>query len=217
MKRSVKGHLPGWVTLLAALAFAIASGPAAAADPASANSKDLCRLLNKAEVSRALGMEIVRAEAPDSQLAGCDFSARGSAADMTVAHTTQLAKGAANANGSSIDGPTEKLIDTFGKMLLKGSTSDTPATARHPGEVPVFSFAIQPGEAEEQMRVSRQTYAGIGPGVTTVANLGDEAFDSGGAMLSVRKGKRMIQFTYPSCSCTTREIVPLARKVVGQL
>ena len=44
-----------------------------------------------------------------------------------------------------------------------------------------------------------------------------QLFDSGGAMLSVRKGKRMIQFTYPSCACTTKDIVPLARKVVSGL
>jgi hypothetical protein len=137
---------------------------------------------------------------------------------LTASHTTQIAKSAASANGSNIDGPTEKLIDTFGKLLLKGSTADTPATARHVGEVPVFGFAILPGSGEDQMRLSRQTQTGIaGAAVTSVANLGDEAFDSGGAMLSVRKGKRMIQFTYPSCSCTLREIIPLARKVVDQL
>jgi len=66
--------------------------------------------------------------------------------------------------------------------------------------------------------VSRQSYTGIaGAGVVDVANLGDEAFATGGAMLSVRKSKRLVQFTYPTCSCTTREIIPLARKVVAQL
>jgi hypothetical protein len=180
--------------------------------------KDLCRLVTKSEVSRTLGIEIVRAEAPDSDLAGCDFSVRGSGADLAASHTAQLAKGAASANGSTIDGPTEQLIETFGKTIFKGSVADTPATARHPGEVPVFTFAILPGNGSDQMRLTRQTHTGLSPqGVTTVANLGDEAFDSGGAMLSVRKGNRMIQFTYPSCSCTTREIVPLARKVVDQL
>ncbi len=212
------------ITLIAALLAAaimwMATGvPALAEERVSEPSKDLCRLLTKAEVSRALGMQIVRAEAPDTQLAGCDYSARGSAADMTASHTTQFAKGAASASGSSIDGPTEKLIDTFGKLLLKGSAADTPSTARHPGEVSVFSFAIQLGDAEDQMRASRRTVSNIGgaAAVTPVANLGEEAFDSGGAMLSVRKGKRMVQFTYASCACTTREIIPLARKVVDQL
>jgi hypothetical protein len=180
--------------------------------------KDLCSLLSKADVSRALGMEIVRSEVPETDLAGCDFSTRGSAANLTASHTTQLAKSAASANGSSIDGPTEKLLQTFGNALLKGSDADTPATARHAGEVPVFGFAIMPGDGSDQMRLTRQTHAGIaGAGVATVPNLGDEAFDSAGAMLSVRKGKRMIQFIYASCPCTTREIIPLARKVVNQL
>ena len=199
--------------LIALLAAACSTATLAQEGP-----RDLCSLLSKADVSRALGMEIVRAEVPETELAGCDFSTRGSAANLTASHTTQLAKSAASANGSSIDGPTEKLLETFGNALLKGSDSDTPATARHPGEVAVFSFAIMPGDGAGQMRLTRQTHAGIASAaVTTVPNLGDEAFDSGGAMLSVRKGKRMIQFIYASCSCTTREIIPLARKVVNQL
>ena len=36
-------------------------------------------------------------------------------------------------------------------------------------------------------------------------------------MLNVRKGNRMIQFTYPSCACTLQDVVPLARKIVDQL
>jgi hypothetical protein len=181
-------------------------------------AKDLCRLITMTEVGHTLGVEIVRAEAPDSELAGCDFSVRGSGADLAASHSAQLAKNAASANGSTIDGPTEKLIETFGKAIFKGSAADTPSTARHPGEVPVFSFAILPGNGSDQMRLTRQIHAGISPrGITMVSNLGDEALDSGGAMLSVRKGDRMIQFTYPSCSCTTREVVPLARKIVNQL
>jgi hypothetical protein len=132
----------------------------------------------------------------------------------------ELAKGAAQANGTQLDAATQKLISGFATGIFQGSDSDKSATAaaRHPGEVPVFTFAILPGDGNDQMRVTRQSHAGIAPtAVTTIAKLGDEAFDSGGAMLSVRKGNRMIQFTYPSCACTTQDVVPLARKIVDQL
>ncbi len=202
-----------------AIAMVMVCKPTCAVEPtATAGSTDLCRLLDKSEVGRALGAQIVRAEPPDTQLPGCDFSARGSAADQTGSHAASLAKSAADANGSHIDGPTEKLIESLGSLVAKGSDADTPATARHPGEVVVFGFYIQPGDASTQMRQDRQAYTGIAAaGVTSVADLGDEAFATGGAMLSVRKGKRLVQFTYPSCSCTTREIIPLARKVMAQL
>jgi hypothetical protein len=68
------------------------------------------------------------------------------------------------------------------------------------------------------MLLTRRTLAGLSPkGIKTVLNLGEEAFDSGDAMLTVRKGKTMIQFTYKSCTCTTKDVVPLARKVADAL
>ena len=192
----------------------------AAEDSAPAARTDLCRLLTLAEVSQALKVDIVRAEATDTEEAGCEFSTRGSMTDSAAGHYAQLAKSSAAAQGTTIDGPTEKLIDTFAKGIFQGSDSEKAAAAgaRHAGEFPVFAYIIQPGDAEEQMPLTRRTLAGIAPkGIKTVVNLGDEAFDSGGAMLTVRKGKTMIQFNYKVCNCTTKDIVPLARKVVGAL
>jgi hypothetical protein len=195
--------------------------PAAQAEPApAASGTNLCALVSKAEVSRALRVAIVRAEAPDTELAGCDFSIKGSPAAASSGHALELAKSTAQANGTQLDDATQKLISSFANGIFQGSDSDKSAAAgaRHPGEVPVFTFAILPGDAQDQMDATRQAHAGIAPAaVTTIAKLGDEAFDSGGAMLSVRKGKRMIQFTYPSCACTTQDVVPLARKIVDQL
>jgi hypothetical protein len=200
----------------------MAQGSAARAADGSAASghPDLCRLLTKADVSRALKVTIVRAEALDTEEVGCEFSAQGSPADATAGHTVQLAKSTAAAHGATLDGPTEKLIETFSKGIFQGSDADKSASAaaRHPGEVRVLTIAIQPGDANDQMPITRRTMAGLSPkGVTTVVGLGDEAFDSGGAMITARKGKTMIQFTYPSCACTTKDIVPLARKVVDAL
>ena len=192
----------------------------AADDSAASGRADLCRLLTKAEVSQALKVTIVRAEALDTEQAGCEFSMHGSLADASAGHYAQLAKSTAAAHGSAIDGPTEKLLESFGKGVFQGSDAEksSTATARHPGEIPVFAFAIQPGDAEEQMRISRRSMAALSPqGIKTVVGLGDESFDSGGAMLTVRKGKTMIQFTYKSCTCTTKDVIPLARKVVAAL
>jgi hypothetical protein len=205
---------------LALIALGPGSNLKAADDSAAASRPDLCRFLSQAEVSQALKVSIVRAEATDTEEAGCEFSIRGSLTDSAAGHYTQLAKSSAAAQGAVIDGPTEKLIDTFAKGIFQGSDSEKAATAgaRHAGEFPVFTYIIQPGDAEEQMPLTRRTLAGLAPkGIKTVVNLGDEAFDSGGAMLTVRKGKTMIQFNYKACNCTTKDIVPLARKVVGEL
>jgi hypothetical protein len=186
----------------------------------AAGSADLCALVSKAEVSRALRVAIVRAEAPETSLPGCDFSIKGTPAAAGAGHAVELAKSTAQANGTQLDDATQKLLSNFATGIFQGSDSDKSATAgaRHPGEVPVFTFAILPGEANDQMRATRQAHVGIAPAaVTTVPKLGDEAFDSGGAMLNVRKGNRMIQFTYPSCACTTQDVVPLARKIVDRL
>ena len=217
----------GWVrsarAALGVTAFLVAmfhDSGVLASDASATGHGDLCRLLTKADVSRALKITIVRAEALDTEEVGCEFSTRGSLADSSAGHYAELAKSAAVAHGSAIDGPTEKLIETFGKGIFQGSEAEksSVAAARHAGELPVFTFAIQTGNAEDQMRVDRRTMAGLSPqGVKTVVGLGDEAFDSGGAMITVRKGKTMIQFTYKACTCTTKDVIPLARKVVAAL
>jgi hypothetical protein len=199
------------VVVTAAMAFALG---------APAKGADLCALVSKAEVSQALRVAIVRAAASDTELGGCDFSIKSTPAAASTGHAVDLAKSAAQANGTQLDDATQKLLATFANGVFQGSDSEksAAANARHPGEVAVFSFVVLPGDANDQMRATRAAHSGIAPvAVTTIANLGDEAFDSGGAMLSVRKGKRMIQFTYPSCACTTKDIVPLARKVVSGL
>ena len=210
-----------YVQIVAAAIAWSAAVPSTRAETAPASGgANLCALVSKAEVSRALRVAIVRAEASDTDLPGCDFSIKGTPAAAGSGHAVELAKSAAQANGTQLDDATQKLISSFATGIFQGSDSDKSATAnaRHPGEVAVFSFAILPGDGNDQMRATRQAHTGISAAaVTTIAKLGDEAFDSGGAMLNVRKGNRMIQFTYPSCACTIQDVVPLARKIVDQL
>ena len=210
-----------YVKILGTLVALAAALPRAQADSTpTATGRDLCALVSNAEVSRALHVVIVRSEAPDTDLPGCDFSVKGTPSATGTGHIVALSKGAAEAKGAQLDDATQKMISSFATGIFKGSDADKAAIAgaRHPGEVPVFSFAILPSDGTDLMHATREAHAGISPAaVTTVPKLGDEAFDSGGAMLSVRKGNRMIQFTYPSCSCTVQDIVPLARKIVDQL
>lgn len=204
----------------AVLACSAAVSLAQAETVPTSNGADLCALASKAEVSVALHVTIVRAEAPDTDLPGCEFSIQGTPSAAGSGHALEMAKSAAKANGAQLDEATQKLISSFANGVFQGSDSDKSATAsaRHPGEVPIFTFTILPGDGGDQMRLTRQTHAGISSAaVKPITKLGDEAFDSGGAMLSVRKGNRMIQFTYPSCTCTTQEVVPLARKILGRL
>ncbi len=209
------------VTLIGALVAVAAAAPIAQAGTVPTDKgANLCALVSKAEVGRALHVDIVRAEAPDTGLPGCDFSIKGTPAATGTGHIVAYTKGAATAKGAELDDATQKMIASFANGIFKGSDADKAATAgaRHPGEVPVFSFAILPSDGNDLMQATRDAHTGISPaGVTTIPKLGDEASDSGGAMLNVRKGKRMIQFTYPSCACTVDDVVPLARKIVDQL
>ncbi|HEY2682667.1 MAG TPA: hypothetical protein VGI93_04095 [Steroidobacteraceae bacterium] len=209
------------VLVLAGVLTCAAGLPLARADTAS-NSKgtDLCALASKAEVSVALHVAVVRAEAPDTELPGCDFSIKGTPAAASSGHALDAAKNAAQSNGVQLDQATQNLISSFANGIFQGSDSDKSATAgaRHPGEVSILTFVIVPGDGNDQMRLTGQAHAGIAPtAVKPIAKLGDEAFETGGAMLNVRKGNRMIQFTYPSCACTTQDVVPLARKIVDRL
>jgi hypothetical protein len=52
---------------------------------------DVCRLLSKQDVSKAIGVEIVRTESTtDSTLSGCSYFAKGTQEDMTAKHTAAM-------------------------------------------------------------------------------------------------------------------------------
>lgn len=207
--------------LLALVVRTEAGAQTAAGVATTADLTSLCRILTQAEVSRALHVVIVRAEAPATDLPGCEFSIKGTFAEAGAGHSTELAKSAALAHGTQLDDSTQKLLDTFAKGIFQGSDSEksAAASARHPGEVPVLTFDVRiSADAKAETRATRQTEAGISlKGVSTVVGLGDEAFDSGGAMLTVRKGDKLLQVRYPLCACTTQDVVPLARKIVASL
>ena len=206
------------IMLFVSLTDARAQSPTGTAKGDRAN---LCGLLSQAEVTHALHVIVVRAEAPETEFPGCEFSIKATQADAGAGHMTEVAKSAALTQGTQLDESTQKLINTFAKGVFQGSDAEKSATAgaRHPGEVPVLTFDVRISEnAKDEAHLTRQTQANISPkGITALDSLGDEAFDSGGAMLTVRKGDKLLELRYPACACTTQDVVPLARKIVASL
>jgi hypothetical protein len=178
---------------------------------AEMKSLDACSLLSKAEVSAAIGMEVVRAESDTGDTPGCTYSVMGDPADLTAKHVAQMHKG-------ELDKKQQEMVENFGKSVFQGAQAEPGRTpSAHPGEAPVLTFSVDASNAEFQLKLTRGTFGRIGPGTVTIPNLGDDNFDAYGAMLLVRKGDKLVRVMYMTCPCGTTEIVPLIRKVVAKL
>jgi hypothetical protein len=178
---------------------------------AEMRSLDACSLLSKADVSAAVGMEVVRAESATGDTPGCTYSVMGDPADLTAKHIAQLHKG-------ELDKKQQEMVENFGKSVFQNAQSEPGRTpSEHPGEAPILSFSVDESNAEFQLKLSRATFGRLGPGTVTLPNLGDDNFDAYGAMLLVRKGNKLIRVMYMTCPCGTAEVVPLIRKVVAKL
>ena len=95
---------------------------------------NVCRFFSKEDVSRAIGVEIVRTDSEDN---GCTYIAKGTQADMTAKHATAMiaARGA--------DKKTQQMIQTFAGGMGKMFESEKPQSEQDTsGEVPVFNFSV---------------------------------------------------------------------------
>ena len=171
---------------------------------------DACRLLSKEDVSRAIGVPIVETHTVD---AGCEYLARGTAADMSAKHAGAMigAKGA----DKKTQGMFEQFAGAIGNNMPKNATTDTETTD---GNVVVLTFGIDANAAEEQMRLNSKVLGmgGMG-GIDALDGIGDEAFAKADSMMFVRKGDKLIRIMYMSCPCNTDAIKPLAKEIVGNL
>jgi hypothetical protein len=169
---------------------------------------DACRLLSKAEVGSAIGVEIVATETTDG---GCSYLAKGNSGDMTAKHLSAMAasKGA--------DSQQQKMIEGIAGGLFKGmQTEQHPmVTSDSNGNVPVFAFGID-GNAETQIRLNAKVLGALGS-EQGVPGIGDQAFDEAGAMMMVRKGDNLIRIMYSTCPCNLEAIKPLAGKLADRL
>jgi hypothetical protein len=185
---------------------------------------DPCRFLSKAEVSQAVGLVVIRADAKDD---GCSYIAKGDPADVTAKHA------AAMLGGLGADAQTQKTIQKFaGALFAQQEAGDKSLSAQAvTGEVPVLVVSFTSGNAKMEMNLNRRTLgmvtnvapvAGQNAGAQTTASgdltgIGDEAFVAGGSMILVRKGNTVAHFTYISCPCNTDNIKPLAQMVASRL
>lgn len=186
---------------------ALASGPAVAA------GANLCRIASPAVVSKALHATIVRAEAPEGSDAGCEYFARGTPVNSSTNHAIAMANGM---GAAPMDPQSTKIMSGFFNGVLGDASAKQEKQARHPGEIPVLMFSVSSGHAQEQMKLNRDTMGRMWK-VTTVPDLGDDAIETSGSTLMVRKGDKFIQFLYTQCNCASQDVIPLARQIVAGL
>lgn len=181
--------------------------------PAIALGTDLCRIASPAAVSKALHATIVRAEAPEGSDAGCEYSAKGAPVNSATNHAMAMANGL---GGAPMDAQSAKMVSGFFNGVLGEASAKQEKQARHPGEIPVLVFSVSSGNAEEQMRLNRDLMGRMSK-ITTVPQLGDDAIETSGSTLMIRKGEKFIQFLYTQCNCSSQDVIPLARQIVGAL
>jgi hypothetical protein len=175
---------------------------------ASGTIGNTCRLLSKDDVSKAIGVEIVRTHSGDN---GCTYIAKGTQADMTAKHVTAMmaARGA--------DKKTQQMIQTFAGGMGKMFESEKPQSERDTsGEVPVFSFSVDQNAAEEQLRLNAKVLGTLGP-QQGLPGIGDQAFASTDGMIFMRKGRNLVRILYLSCPCGTDQVKPLAKEIADAL
>jgi len=186
-----------------------ASPSKASAKSGSRAAGDGCRLLSKEDVGSAIGLEIVATEPTEG---GCSYLAKGNSADMTAKHM------AAFIGSKGADAQSQKMIQGFASTIFKASQSEHPKdTADSNGNVPVFSFSIDTNSADTQMQLNEKVLGGLGPAEAPIEGIGDHAFDSGGSMMMVLKGDKLVRIMYMMCPCNTEAIKPLARTLADRL
>lgn len=176
-------------------------GPALGVNP--------CSLLSKADVATATKMDIVRAETAEDSETTCEYSVMGNYVDLISKHISLLHK-------EETTDSQRQMMETFAKAIGQSNETDQ-STPRHPGESPVLIFTVDNNNASAQMSISRATLGNLGPGATSIPSLGDDAFDIGNAFIMVRKGDRIVRIAYMMCPCTTDDVIPLAKKIVGNM
>ena len=198
-------------------------------DSGSGFGGDPCRFLSKEEVSRAVGIEIIRADAQDS---GCNYIAKEDPADMVSKHMTSMTTSQAKSNGNKVTDQQQKMMQQMTGAFFKQQESSDKDLSKEAstGEVPILSVSFTSGNAEMQMKLNRMAFTRIKNGVmntdgkttdqvTTgdLNGIGDEAYEMGGSGLIVRKGETIARFMFTYCPCDANAIKPLAANLANRL
>ena len=170
---------------------------------------DPCSLLSKSDVAQVVKMEVVRAEPVEGSDPGCQYSVMGDYVALIAKHAALLQK-------EQTTDAQRQTIESFAKSIGQGANPQ-PTNSAHPGESPVFIFSVGNSAAKAQMSMTRAMFGRMGPAFTELPEIGDEAFDIGGAMILARKGDKVVRIMYMMCPCTREDAVPLARKIAANL
>jgi hypothetical protein len=186
------------------------SGTAGSKDSSSTDSSlgDVCRFLSKEDVSKAIGVEIIRTQSKDN---GCSYIAKGNQADIMAKHASAMiaSRGA--------DKKTQQIVQQFAGGMFKQFQSERPQSEwDKSGEVLVFNFSVDQHAAEAQMRLNAEGLGRLGD-MQDLPGIGDQAFVSGEGMIMIRKGNKLVRIMYITCPCGTEAVKPLAEKLVDRL
>jgi len=199
-------------------------------DSDSSFKGDPCKFLSAEDVSHAVGIAIIRAEAHGE---GCMYIAKGDPADMTSKHMAAMVTNQAKSNGQNIDAKQQQIMQQItGAFFKQQEASDKNLSAEAAkGEVIVLAVSFDSNSAKMAMKLNRMAFDHVKQGVPSasgpdsaekagtgdLSGLGDEAYEMGGTMLMVRKGDQLAQFLFNECPCGVDAIRPLAEKVMSQL
>jgi hypothetical protein len=187
---------------------------------------DPCRFLSKEDVSQAVGVTIIRAQAQD---AGCSYIAHGDPADMTSKHMTAMVSSQVSAKeGKPPSAQQQQMMQQItGAFFKQQESSDKGLSAQAAtGEVPVLNVSFSSGNAELEMKMNRMSFNHVTSSdgksadqtaTGDLAGIGDDAYEMGGTGLVVRKGKTVAHFMFPYCPCSADAVKPLAAKLASQL
>ncbi len=169
---------------------------------------DVCRLLSKEEVSKAVGVEIVRTESKDN---GCSYMAKGTQQEMTAKHVKAMI------SDKGADKKTQEIAEKFAGGIFNALEAEKPASEQDTtNEVPVFVFSLDQHGAEEQMQLNAKVFSSLGD-TEGIPGIGDQAFVSADGMIIVRKGKTLVRIMYLLCPCGVEQVKPLAKEIADAL
>jgi hypothetical protein len=176
-------------------------------DSSTATMGNVCRFLSKEDVSRAIGVEIIRA---DSSNDGCSYVAKGSIGDMTAKHMKAMVA------SRGADAKSQEMAEKFAGGMFKAFASDKSSGVQDTTEVPVFGFSIDQNNADAQMRLNAKVLGNLGD-QQGLPGIGDQAFVSADGMIMVRKGKSLVRIMFTACPCGTEQVKPLAKEIADAL
>lgn len=184
------------------------SGSNSSSSDSSNNSLgNVCRFLSKEDVSKAIGVEIVRTQPDDNN---CSYIAKGTQADMMAKHATAMTA------SRGADEKTQQMIQQITGGAFKVFQSENKDSKPDTGEVPVFNFSIDQNNADAQMRLNAKVMGRIGP-TQDLPGIGDQAFVAADGMIMLRKGNKLVRVMFLSCPCGTEAVKPLAKEIADAL